>query len=86
MHNDNDDDGETAAGSRLAHLLQILVQFLVLGFPNESPSNELDLFGLPGIRSCSGGSNEVFRRRPSGPGSVRVVFTLPTFLHSICLG
>lgn len=24
-HNDNDDDGETAAGSRLAHLLQILV-------------------------------------------------------------
>ena len=25
MHNDNDDDGETAAGSRLAHLLQILV-------------------------------------------------------------
>jgi len=24
MHNDNDDDGETAAGSRLAHLLQIL--------------------------------------------------------------
>lgn len=26
MHNDNDDDGETAAGSRLAHLLQILVR------------------------------------------------------------
>lgn len=25
VHNDNDDDGETAAGSRLAHLLQILV-------------------------------------------------------------
>lgn len=25
MHNDNDDDGESAAGSRLAHLLQILV-------------------------------------------------------------
>ncbi|KAF8318266.1 UPF0029-domain-containing protein, partial [Clavulina sp. PMI_390] len=24
MHNDNDDDGESAAGSRLAHLLQIL--------------------------------------------------------------
>lgn len=28
MHNDNDDDGETAAGSRLAHLLQILVSEL----------------------------------------------------------
>lgn len=28
MHNDNDDDGETAAGSRLAHLLQILVSLL----------------------------------------------------------
>lgn len=26
MHQDNDDDGETAAGSRLAHLLQILVR------------------------------------------------------------
>lgn len=25
---DNDDDGETAAGGRLAHLLQILVQLL----------------------------------------------------------
>jgi hypothetical protein len=25
MHQDNDDDGETAAGGRLAHLLQILV-------------------------------------------------------------
>jgi hypothetical protein len=26
MHSDNDDDGESAAGSRLAHLLQILVR------------------------------------------------------------
>jgi hypothetical protein len=25
VHQDNDDDGETAAGGRLAHLLQILV-------------------------------------------------------------
>jgi hypothetical protein len=28
LHQDNDDDGETAAGGRLAHLLQILVSAL----------------------------------------------------------
>jgi hypothetical protein len=27
---DNDDDGESAAGGRLAHLLQILVRFFCL--------------------------------------------------------
>ena len=30
---DNDDDGETAAGGRLAHLLQILVRFFFLSSP-----------------------------------------------------
>ena len=33
---DNDDDGETAAGGRLAHLLQILVR------PSPSPSPDSD--------------------------------------------
>lgn len=32
MHNDNDDDGESAAGSRLAHLLQILVGCVFFSF------------------------------------------------------
>lgn len=31
---DNDDDGETAAGGRLAHLLQILVGFTLVPFMN----------------------------------------------------
>lgn len=35
LHQDNDDDGETAAGGRLAHLLQILVRpFVARSFSN----------------------------------------------------
>ena len=35
---DNDDDGETAAGGRLAHLLQILVRVLYLRIYDSRPS------------------------------------------------
>ncbi|KAG8900541.1 eIF2 kinase Gcn2p negative regulator [Tulasnella sp. 403] len=34
IHQDNDDDGETAAGARLAHLLQILVSIFAVGITN----------------------------------------------------
>lgn len=36
---DNDDDGETAAGGRIAHLLQILVRYNI--FPEFSHSLQL---------------------------------------------
>lgn len=67
IHQDNDDDGETAAGGRLAHLLQILVRFSVarrdLKFIADLPCSE-------GLDECPSGRDAVFWRDSPRTGSI----------------
>lgn len=49
IHQDNDDDGETAAGGRLAHLLQILVRAQWQEANWNSPLTFLVLKGLTNV-------------------------------------
>jgi hypothetical protein len=63
---DNDDDGETAAGNRLAHLLQILVC--------RNPNSESTLKQNAGFEQCPRGGNSILRRHPPRPRSVQVSF------------
>lgn len=67
LYVDNDDDGETAAGGRLAHLLQILVRSCWMQFAYKL--NVLTL--LVGRRECIGGGYTILWRNPLGARSIQ---------------
>ena len=60
IHLDNDDNGESAAGGRLSHLLQILVCIYHLLFRHSSPFIKLFL----GSRKCAGHRYALLWRNP----------------------
>ena len=67
LHQDNDDDGETAAGGRLAHLLQILVRFA----HTEHPPKPRLMTVFAGREQRASRCHTIFRRYPSRPRQIQ---------------
>lgn len=82
MYQDNDDNGETAAGSRLAHLLQILARIVTPCFIHDT----YYIFHKPGHRSSTCSGHTLFWRNTSGTrpvGTFFKPFILPNHLRPL---